>query len=410
MIFLAGQTSRSVYFQVVEDSGGTNPGEPKTGMIFSDFEAGSYARNGAARVAITMATLASASAAYSVGGLILVDDTNMPGLYRFDIPDGAIATGVESVVIHLRPKAAQNAIAAPLEITLNIEDAVWDVLRSAHATASTFGQGPASVQGNVTGSVASVTGAVGSVTGAVGSVTGNVGGNVVGNVNGNVVGTVASVVGNVGGNIVGNINGNVVGTVASVVGAVGSVTGDVGGLAAAAQTDVEDAVWDAARASHVVASSFGQGVASVQGNVTGTVASVVGNVGGNVVGTVASVVGNVAGNVTGTIGGLTTAAQDEVGDAVWDEALAGHATGGSAGLKLTDIVADITQSSLTPELAAVPSATPTLEDALLFIFMALRNKVITDTTDTKLHNDAGTAIATATVTDAAGVFTRDKFA
>lgn len=49
-----------------------------------------------------------------------------------------------------------------------------------------------SVQGNVTGSVASVVGAVGSVTGSVGSVTGSVG-SVTGNIGGNVVGSVASV-------------------------------------------------------------------------------------------------------------------------------------------------------------------------------------------------------------------------
>lgn len=59
-----------------------------------------------------------------------------------------------------------------------IADAVWDEARSGHTTSGTFGQGVASVQGNVTGSAASVTGAVGSVTGAVGSVTGNVTGSV----------------------------------------------------------------------------------------------------------------------------------------------------------------------------------------------------------------------------------------
>lgn len=57
----------------------------------------------------------------------------------------------------------------------DLVDAIWNELRSAHVTAGTFGQGTASVQGNVTGSVASVSG-------AVGSVTGNVGGNVVGSV------------------------------------------------------------------------------------------------------------------------------------------------------------------------------------------------------------------------------------
>ncbi len=42
-------------------------------------------------------------------------------------------------------------------------DAIWDEARSGHATAGTFGEGVASVQGAVTGAVGSVTGAVGSV-------------------------------------------------------------------------------------------------------------------------------------------------------------------------------------------------------------------------------------------------------
>ncbi|HLB80616.1 MAG TPA: hypothetical protein VJJ77_08930, partial [Dongiaceae bacterium] len=49
-----------------------------------------------------------------------------------------------------------------------------------------------------------------------------------------------------------------------------------------------DAVWDEARAGHVSAGSFGEGVASV----TGAVGSVAGNVGGNVVGSVGSVIGH----------------------------------------------------------------------------------------------------------------------
>ena len=57
----------------------------------------------------------------------------------------------------------------------SIADAVWDEPRSEHTASGSFGQGVSSVQGNVTGSVASVSG-------AVGSVTGNVGGNVVGSV------------------------------------------------------------------------------------------------------------------------------------------------------------------------------------------------------------------------------------
>ena len=202
----------------------------------------------------------------------------------------------------------------------------------------------AAVTENITGNI------TGNLSGSVGSVTGNVGGNVVGTV-ASVVGAVGSVSGAVG-SVTGNVGGNVVGTVASVVGAVGSVTGltasnldtsissrasqtsldtvddfidtevaaikaktdqltftsankvdsnvvemaaniitssviatDALGsleLATSAVDEIVDAVWDEARAGHVVAGSFGQGVASVQGSITGSVASVTGNVGGSV--------------------------------------------------------------------------------------------------------------------------------
>lgn len=66
-----------------------------------------------------------------------------------------------------------------------------------------------------------------------------------------------------------------------------------GGVSAA---DIADAVWDEARAGHTTGGTFGEGVASVQGNVDGSVASVTGAVG--------SVTGNVGGNVTGSVGSL----------------------------------------------------------------------------------------------------------
>jgi hypothetical protein len=208
-----------------------------------------------------------------------------------------------------------------------IVDQVWDELRSGHVGAGSFGEGVASVQGNVTGSVASVTGAVGSVTGAVASVTGDVGGNVVGSV-ASVTGAVGSVTGAVGSvtGSVGSVSGNVDGSVASVTGAVGSVTGSVGSVAAGgidaaaiatnaidadalasdAVDEIVDQVWDELRSGHVGAGSFGQGVASVQGNVTGSVASVTGAV-GSVTGAVGSVTGDVGGNVVGSVASVTGA-------------------------------------------------------------------------------------------------------
>ena len=92
-----GATDQTVFMELVDSTTGL----PKTGIVFGDVT-GSYARTRGARVAITMATLASASAAHSDGGFILVDDTNQPGVYRLDVPDLAFATGVPEVVITLK--------------------------------------------------------------------------------------------------------------------------------------------------------------------------------------------------------------------------------------------------------------------------------------------------------------------
>ena len=119
---IAGSTSVSVYFYITQDASATSPGEPITGLLFSDIETGgsaSYARQGAARADLTLITLASASATHADGGFILVDDTNMPGVYRCDYPDAAFATGVDQVICSLVVAAAKNAVVAPLEINLD---------------------------------------------------------------------------------------------------------------------------------------------------------------------------------------------------------------------------------------------------------------------------------------------------
>lgn len=77
-------------------------------------------------------------------------------------------------------------------------------------------------------------------------------------------------------NLTGSITGNLSGSVGSVSGAVGSITGvtfpsGFSGLTIAA---IADGVWDEPRSGHTTSGTFGQGVASVQGAVTGAVASV----------------------------------------------------------------------------------------------------------------------------------------
>ena len=256
--------------------------------------------------------------------------------------DDALALGLSRLDVAVSSVAGASAAA--------VADAVWDEARSGHVASGSFGQGVASVQGAVTGSVDSVTGAVGTVAGqtlanldaaissraaaatalssadwtptragkldyldaAVSSRSTYAGG------------AVASVTGDVG--------GNVVGSVASVAGAVGSVTGNVGGS---------------------VLGSVTGAVGAVTGNVGGSVASVVGNVGGNVVGSVASVVGAV-GSVAGlTPGNLDTtvssraAAATALTNATWTDGRAA---------KLDNCDAPISGVGVAPSAATVADA------------------------------------------------------
>jgi hypothetical protein len=203
----------------------------------------------------------------------------------------------------------------------------------------------ASVQGNVTGSVASVTG--------------NVGGNVTGTV-GSVVGAVGSVTGNVGGSVASVATGGI--TAASL--AADAITAVK--IATDAGTEIAAAVWDLATTGHTTSGTFGASMnaagsagdpwstslpgaygsgtaghilgtslpdvsagsagglfragsnaatsvttaltANVIGNVTGNLSGSVGSVSGavgSVTGAVGSVTGNVGGNVTGSVGSIS---------------------------------------------------------------------------------------------------------
>ena len=286
-----GATSNSVFIELVDSTTGL----PKTGIVHTDVT-GSYVRTRSARVAITMATLASASAAYSSGGFILIDDTNQPGVYRIDVPDAAFVTGAVAVVVTVKATGCRTVsrLFSLVEINNQVAYAPNAVAGAANglfiagtnAATTVTSSFTTTFTGSLTGSVGSVSGAVGSVTGAVGSVTGNLGGNV----NGNVVGSVASVSGNVSGSV-----GSVTGAVGSVTGSVGSVVGNVGGSTA---------------------------------SVAGAVGSVTGNVGGDVAGKVlGGGAGTISGDgvraasVTGAVGSVTGSVGSVVGAVVLDSAV-----------------------------------------------------------------------------------------
>lgn len=116
-IMKAGATSQSIYIDVLDSSSTT--GGRLTGLAYNTSSLTAYyAKNGAASVSITLATQ-TASGAYSSGGFVEVDATNMPGIYRLDIPDAAISSGA-SVVVTLT--GATNMVPCSVEIQLTALD------------------------------------------------------------------------------------------------------------------------------------------------------------------------------------------------------------------------------------------------------------------------------------------------
>lgn len=111
----AGATSQSIYLEVLDSTSTT--GGRKTGLAYNTSSLTAYyVRNGGSATSITLATLAAANSAYSSGGFKEVDATNMPGIYRLDVPDAAVASGATSVVITL--KGATGMVQTSVEIQL----------------------------------------------------------------------------------------------------------------------------------------------------------------------------------------------------------------------------------------------------------------------------------------------------
>jgi hypothetical protein len=119
----AGSTSQTINVFIQDSSSTTGAG--LAGLVYgSSGLTAYYALPKAAAAAITLATLAAITTAWSSGGFKEIDATNMPGWYRLDIPDAALASG-RFVSIHLQ--GATNMAPLPIEIELtgwNNQDAV----------------------------------------------------------------------------------------------------------------------------------------------------------------------------------------------------------------------------------------------------------------------------------------------
>src|SRR3954454_18096304 len=102
----AGKTSQSISV-FIQDTSKTD-GSGLTGLAYNTSGLSAYYTfNGSntAATAIALATLAVANSAWTSGGFKEIDSTNMPGLYRLDLPDAALTAGRKSVIIMLKGAA-----------------------------------------------------------------------------------------------------------------------------------------------------------------------------------------------------------------------------------------------------------------------------------------------------------------
>jgi hypothetical protein len=104
--FVAGNTSTVEYINITQG----NSGSALTGLAYnSSGLTAYYVRPGASPTAISLATQ-TATGSYSSGGFVAVDNTNMPGLYRIDIPNAVFNSGVDEATIYIRGAANMNPL------------------------------------------------------------------------------------------------------------------------------------------------------------------------------------------------------------------------------------------------------------------------------------------------------------
>lgn len=103
-----------------------------------------YNRTRTASVSIPLVARTIAQA-WTAGGFAEVDATNMPGVYRLDLPDAALAAGADDVTIVVRGASGTNGAVMTIKLSsggltsAQTASAVWGALTNDHTTHGTFG-------------------------------------------------------------------------------------------------------------------------------------------------------------------------------------------------------------------------------------------------------------------------------
>jgi hypothetical protein len=133
----------------VQDSASTTGGG-KTGIAYNAAGLTAYyVRPTGSATAITLATQ-TVTGAWSSGGWVEVDATNLPGIYRFDIPNAVFATGVDHAVVMLKGASGMAPVSLEYQLTgfdpatawltsAQTASAVLDAVGSSYVTAGSIG-------------------------------------------------------------------------------------------------------------------------------------------------------------------------------------------------------------------------------------------------------------------------------
>jgi hypothetical protein len=105
-IFVSGNTSLIEYINITQ----SNSGIGLTGLVYnSSGLTAYYIRPGGAPTSITLNSQ-TVTGAFTSGGFVAVDNTNMPGLYRIDIPNTVFNSGVSNATVYLRGASNMNPL------------------------------------------------------------------------------------------------------------------------------------------------------------------------------------------------------------------------------------------------------------------------------------------------------------
>ena len=131
------RVSRSEYFFIQNASNTSGSGLTALTAATSNFTVG-YTRERAAFSTVSLLSLASTTADYASGGFIEVSQISQAGLYRFDIPDAALATGVSKCIVTLMAPAGVPCVAEyQLDTDISMDPAYGIVCRGTISNSGT---------------------------------------------------------------------------------------------------------------------------------------------------------------------------------------------------------------------------------------------------------------------------------